>query len=884
MRPRKKIQQGDPLGVPPEKGRRMEDTHFRKLIENSHDGITLLDDKLRIIYRSPSAERINGWSSSERSKSTLISLIHPDDQERVKQALERVMEFPGINVQCDLRSKHFKGHYIWLECIYTNLFREPGIGAIVCNFRDVTAKKEADLLLQRANKELFAYKYALDESAIVAITDQKGIIKHVNENFCKISKYGRDELIGKDHRLINSGHHDKAFIRDLWVTIAGGNVWRGELKNRAKDGSYYWVDTTIVPFLNESGKPYQYVAIRADITERKNAEEQGAESARFITTITDNLPAMIAYWNADLICLFANKPYMDWFEKTPQQMLSINKRDLLDKKEFAQHEQHLQKVLVGIPQSFERTFHKSSGETIYTHTQYLPDVQRGIVKGFYSLIYDVTEIKIAEAEVRKATSQISGILDNITDGFIALDENLCYTYVNKQIGKIIGRDPDSLIGKNIWNEFPDVVGSATYQAIMTAYAEKKYVGNEDYYEPLGLWQENRVYPAGNGVSMFIRDITQKRYEEQHLKLLESVITNTTDAVLITDADPLAEPGPLIVYVNQAFTEMTGYLANEVIGKNPRILQGPKSDKTELKRLSEALQRYEPYETTIVNYKKNGEEFWINFAVSAVTNQEGKCTHFIAVERDVTERTQSQIRLKELNESLEKHARELAISNAELEQFAYVASHDLQEPLRMVTSFLSQLEKKYGDILDSKGKQYIYFAVDGAKRMRQIILDLLEFSRVGRAEEDLYNVDFNLLINEIIALYKRQIEELDAKIIFENLPTFLSYKVPLTQVFLNLIGNSLKYHKPDEALVIEINCIETKTSYQFSVKDNGIGIEAEYFDKIFIIFQRLHNKEQYSGTGMGLAITKKIIENMGGKIWLESEPGKETTFYFTIVKH
>ncbi|HEY8780647.1 MAG TPA: PAS domain-containing protein [Mucilaginibacter sp.] len=253
---------------------------YRKLIENSHDGITLLDKDFNIIYRSNSAERIVGWKTVDRIRKNVTDLIHPDEQRQVKLDLYEIMKDPAQSKTCIFKSKHFDGHFLWLEGVFTNFLNDPDINAIVCNFRDISEKKKDEDLLQQTMEELLAYRYSLDESAIVAVTDHKGIIKHVNHNFCKISKYSEDELIGQDHRIINSCYHDKAYIRNLWVTIAGGKIWRGEFKNLAKDGSYYWVDTTIVPFLNEKGKPYQYLSVRWDITERKKTISALEESEK----------------------------------------------------------------------------------------------------------------------------------------------------------------------------------------------------------------------------------------------------------------------------------------------------------------------------------------------------------------------------------------------------------------------------------------------------------------------------------------------------------------------------------------------------------------------------------------------------------------------------
>lgn len=202
---------------------------------------------------------------------------------------------------------------------------------------------------------------------------------------------------------------------------------------------------------------------------------------------------------------------------------------------------------------------------------------------------------------------------------------------------------------------------------------------------------------------------------------------------------------------------------------------------------------------------------------------------------------------------------------------------------MVTSFLGQIERKYSHLLDDKGKQYINFAVDGSRRMRQIILDLLEFSRVGRNFDQLEEVDLNEIVDETVLLFRKTIEESKAEVVRGNLPIIQSFQVPMRQIFQNLISNALKYRSPGRHPIIRIEAIDRHEAFEITIEDNGMGIEPEYFDKIFIIFQRLHMDSSLPGTGMGLAITKKIIENYGGTIWVSSIPGEGSKFHFTIPK-
>jgi PAS domain S-box-containing protein len=280
-------------------------------------------------------------------------------------------------------------------------------------------------------------------------------------------------------------------------------------------------------------------------------------------------------------------------------------------------------------------------------------------------------------------------------------------------------------------------------------------------------------------------------------------------------------------------------------------------------------------------RADGSYAYVRAKMHGVRNAHGNLVRMVGVITDITHEKIYQLNLERLNQELERQKKELTKSNADLERFAYVASHDLQEPLRMISSFMSLLKKRYNDLLDETGRQYIYFAVDGADRMKQLILNLLQFSRIGNNKAENTSFESSALVESLLQEFMLLIREKNAEIIIGSLPPIVANQAQMIHVFRNIISNALKYSTNNP--VVEIGGSETEAEWQFFVKDNGIGIDPRYFDKIFILFQQLHSKTRFGGTGIGLSIAKKIIENHSGKIWIESNPGEGSTFFFTIAK-
>jgi light-regulated signal transduction histidine kinase (bacteriophytochrome) len=272
---------------------------------------------------------------------------------------------------------------------------------------------------------------------------------------------------------------------------------------------------------------------------------------------------------------------------------------------------------------------------------------------------------------------------------------------------------------------------------------------------------------------------------------------------------------------------------------------------------------------------DGAQYFVSLSGVPVYDAAGEFTGYRGVGKNITERKLAEAALRDAHD-------ELARSNAELEQFAYVASHDLQEPLRMVSSYTQLLLRRYGERFDGDAKEFMDYIVDGAARMKQLIEDLLAYSRVGTRGREFRRVACEETLDAALVNLRAAIEAGGATVTRDPMPVLDGDDSQLTQLFQNLIGNALKFHGA-EAPRVHVGVLEHGTQWEFLVRDNGIGIEPEYFERIFLVFQRLHGKNEYPGTGIGLAICKKVVDRHGGRIWVESQPGRGTTMHFTLPK-
>jgi PAS domain S-box-containing protein len=764
----------------------------------------------------------------------------------------------------------------------------------------------------KAEEQMKEYKYFFNNNNdLCGIANSEGYFETINTNFITTLGYTENEfceipfieLIHPDDIQETLHEYEKLKFGELVINFVN--------RYRVKNGDYLYLDWNATPNA-ATGKLY---CVARNITERKKAEEALQNSLKEVSEYKNalqNQSQAISRTNAiiefDLEgnILTANDNFLRLFgyslpEIKDKHHRIIIKEGLENTSEYIAFWEHLKKGGSHFGE-FERK--SKDGQTIWILGSYnlIYDVEGKLVK-VLKIVTDITDRKKLEGEIKQFNQELEqkikerteelsssenrfkALVEHNYDIISLIDESFQIIYRSPSVSRVLGFAPEEMEAlEGIENVHPedreyasDIIqnsksnpGKPVNATFRRQHKEGHYVWLEGVITNLLHDEKIKAYVTN------FRDVTERVESGRALAASEEtrrlIMNSALDAIVCIDSN-----GLITVWTLQA-EKVFGWKEQEVLGKSLADTIIPLQYRSRhIKGLENYLRTGEGpvlnslIEITAVNM--DGIEFPVELSIVPF-EQNGKA-FFCGFIRDITER-------KKAEEKLKEYGRELQTSNTELERFAYVASHDLQEPLRMVASFLTLLEKRIDGHLDETSKQYIYFAVDGAGRMKKLIQDLLRYSRVGTNKEDFTSVDLTEVMQYTIRVLEESIKETGAQITVKRLPFITGNKTLFSQLFLNLVINALKYHR-DKDPKIEIGCNEEAGKWIFYVKDNGIGIDAKYFDKIFIIFQRLHNKNEYSGTGIGLAICKKIVEIHKGNIWVESLAGEGSTFYFSIPK-
>jgi PAS domain S-box-containing protein len=476
------------------------------------------------------------------------------------------------------------------------------------------------------------------------------------------------------------------------------------------------------------------------------------------------------------------------------------------------------------------------------------------------------------------------MLSSIVDQAYTFDRKGRFLYANQPLLDLWGLTLEDAVGKNFFDlQYPDKLAVRLQEQIQHVFDTGQRLADEiTYTDPSGTvgyyeYIFSPVIDAGGIVELVAgttRDITTRKAAEKHLVQMEARYRGLLEAA--PDAMVVVNPNGEIVLLNVQAEKQFGYRRDELVGQIVKsiIPQGfaERLIADALRSAEDAAAQQIGTGIELIGRRKNGTEFPIEIMLSPLESIDGILV--TAAIRDITTRKSAEAHLVEKVEELYR-------SNQELEQFAYLASHDLQEPLRMVASYTQLLSRRYKGQLDSDADEFIAFAVDGANRMQRLIQDLLTYSRVGTTGGGLLDTSSEEALQKALINLRASIEESGAVVTHDPLPTVLADEMQLIQLFQNLVGNAIKYQRPGVPR-IHVSAIENnKEEWAFSVQDNGLGIEPQYFERIFGMFQRLHKREESAGTGIGLAICRKIVERHGGRISVESQPGLGSTFRFNL---
>ncbi len=852
--------------------------NLNKLVEYTFKNASIpiyfvLEDASIYNFNDIAAENL-GYTSEELHTLKIYDLDEDYDEKKWASVWAKLKVKKKITVETQQKKKD--GTLI--DVIITANYVKYGDLELNCSFvLDITEKKKVE---QQLN--LLDYSYKNTDSAMYFL-DENGLFIDFNQATANMLGYSYEEFRGKTLMDINP-KVTKEFWVNRWEELKVTPNQKIEAKFKRKDGTL--IDVAVSTNSIELNGKIVNFGIYENITEKKKLEDNLKLSAFTI----DNAAWGLAYVKADGSLYNCNLAFAKMHGNTSvEEMKTKTAFDFgsaYTPDTWKQYWDEL-KQKKSLHYIVKRT--KKDG-TIIDVEMNANMIQFGDLELNCVYVNDITERKKAEEALKHSNQRYEYATLATSDVIWEADILKKEVFISKNLTTIFGHpvsDGWVPMENNIWrqnihpDEADDVIKSQ-YQALSNETIINNWKGEYRLRKSDGTYAIvlDRTFGIRDEQGKIVKvvgamqDITKQRVEEERLRLMESVILNTKDSILITEAEPFDQPGPRIMFVNPAFEKMTGYTPEEVIGKTPRLLQNDDTDRKELDKLRIALNKWEPCEITISNSRKNGEKFWNNFSIAPVANEKGWYTHWIAVERDVT---------KEIEANLEKERMiaELLENNLELKQFGFITTHNLRAPLTNLVMICKLINLEL--IEDPSTLKLIEAFKTSTYQLNETLNDLINVLIIKEnIDLKLDKLSFEEILNDVKESINKTL--IDSKVMietdFSDVPMVHFTKVYLKSIFLNLITNSIRYQHPHRNPIIKIKTLKDsngRTKLTFS--DNGLGMDMSLVkNKIFGFHQRFHKNTD--SKGIGLFLIKSQLNALGGQIEVDSEVNKGTTFTIT----
>lgn len=747
--------------------------------------------------------------------------------------------------------------------------------ALVVTFLDITETKRAEDALRRREIQLQ-----------LVIDGVPGLVSYIDHEFrYRFVNRGYAEWFGRPA----SAFADQS-VTDVLGQAMAENVrpemdraLRGEVVNFERSLVYEGTNVrhirgTYVPDVASDGAVRGFVVLVQDVSERKKAEEALRESEARFRLMADNAPVLVWMAGSDRLASWFNKPWLEFRGRTIEQELGEGYKEGIHPDD-ADRCKAIYKTSMDAHLPFMIEYRMRRHDGVYRwlldHGVPLPGCS-GDFTGFIGSCVDITERKHAEQELQASETRYRTLFETTREGVLIVDDEGRYVDVNESFCRLMKSTRDRLVGAS----FSEFIPPGRLEEAARGLAQLKAGGAAPADFPLQALDGTILDLEWTSSSQFLpglsccvcRDVTERKHAERRLRMREeesrTLLAALPDIVSRFDRDLRYS------YMSPAVQRSTGLPPEHYLGKTHMEAGLPEelSDqlRASLKRIFDTGQQ-DAVEFDMM--LPTGLRHFIGIGVPEFS-ADGNVTSALSIVRDITERKRGDEALRSTNALLTK-------ANADLEQFAYSASHDLREPIRMVSLYTQLLKKRYGGRLDEQAYQYIDFAVEGAYRMNLMIDDLLAYTRSSaHSDEPVPTISAHSALQHALHNLEAAIEESGAMITFDELPSVAIHPIQLQQIFQNLLSNAMKY-RTKAFPSIHIGVQRKGDDVIFSVADNGIGIDHAYADHIFGLFKRLHTAGEYPGTGMGLAICRNIIERYGGRIWFHSTAGEGSTFFFSV---